>query len=96
MEGRGLPRFELHPEGLLEKLGQNDEIKFVLKDRADYEWAMRVVHERRLAGRNILFAPVWDELKLTQLAEWMLEDSAPARLQPQLHKYIWSPHAAGV
>jgi len=80
----------------LEKLGPADEIKFVIRDRADYEWAMRVIAERGLAGRTLLFAPVWGELELKALAEWMLEDNAPARLQTQLHKHIWSPSAPGV
>jgi 7-carboxy-7-deazaguanine synthase len=80
----------------LAKLGPEDEIKFVIRDRADYEWALAVIEERDLAERKLLFAPVWDELDLRTLAEWMLEDNVPARLQPQLHKYIWSPDAAGV
>lgn len=80
----------------LEKLGPEDEIKFVIRDRADYDWAMTTIDERGLAGRKLLFAPVWDELELRQLAEWMLEDNAPARLQTQLHKHIWDPHASGV
>jgi 7-carboxy-7-deazaguanine synthase len=80
----------------LEKLGPGDEIKFVVRDRADYEWALAVIDERGLAGRKLLFAPVWSELKLERLAEWMLEDNVPARLQPQLHKYIWHADETGV
>lgn len=80
----------------LEKLTAEDEIKFVIRDRADYDWALATIAERRLAGRKLLFAPVWDELELRRLAEWMLEDNAPARLQTQLHKHIWDPHASGV
>jgi 7-carboxy-7-deazaguanine synthase len=80
----------------LEKLGPEDEIKFVIRDRADYEWALTVISERRLAGRKLLFSPVWGELELKDLAEWMMEDNLPARLQTQLHKHIWSPHASGV
>ncbi len=80
----------------LEKLGPEDEIKFVIRDRADYDWAMSVIAERRLAGRKLLFAPVWGEQELRTLAEWMLQDNAPARLQTQLHKHIWDPHASGV
>ena len=82
--------------GNLEKLGPADEIKFVIRDRADYEWAMAVIGERGLAGRRLLFAPVWGELELKALAEWMLEDNAPARLQTQLHKHIWGPSTSGV
>ncbi len=80
----------------LEKLSPDDEVKFVIRDRADYEWALTTIEQRALAGRKLLFAPVWDELELRQLAEWMLEDNAPARLQTQLHKHIWDPHASGV
>jgi 7-carboxy-7-deazaguanine synthase len=80
----------------LEWLGPDDEIKFVIRDRADYEWTLRVIAEHRLNGRKLLFAPVWSALEPEILAEWMLEDNAPARLQTQLHKYIWSPHESGV
>ncbi|MGD2151678.1 MAG: radical SAM protein [Gemmatimonadales bacterium] len=82
--------------GNLEKLGPSDEMKFVVRDRADYEWALAVIAERGLAGRRLLFAPVWGELEVRRLAEWMLEDNAPARLQPQLHKYIWGAGETGV
>lgn len=82
--------------GNLEKLGPDDEIKFVIRDRADYEWALSVIGERGLAGRKLLFAPVWSDLELKTLAEWMLEDNAPARLQAQLQKFIWDEHETGV
>jgi len=82
--------------GNLEKLGPDDEIKFVMRDRADYEWALSVIGERGLAGRKLLFAPVWSDLELRTLAEWMLEDNAPARLQAQLQKFIWDEHETGV
>ena len=68
----------------------------MLKDRADYEWATRVIAEKGLAGRTILFSPVWGELDLRPLAEWMLADRVPARLQTQLHKHIWGAEARGV
>ena len=80
----------------LEKLGPRDEIKFVIRDRADYEWALGVIRGRGLAGRSILFSPVWGELELRELAEWVLADGAPVRVQTQLHKHIWGPHAVGV
>ncbi len=80
----------------LEALGPEDEIKFVIADRADYDWAMSTISERGLAERTILFSPVWGELELETLAGWMLEDRTPARLQTQLHKHIWAEHAAGV
>lgn len=80
----------------LEKLGPRDEIKFVIKDRADFDWAANVIEERKLTGHKLLFAPVWGELKSSLLAEWMLAEAVPARLQIQLHKSIWGPSVAGV
>jgi 7-carboxy-7-deazaguanine synthase len=80
----------------LDVLGPEDEVKFVIRDRADYDWARNVIAERGLAGRRLLFAPVWDELVPEVLAGWMMEDNAPARLQLQLHKYVWGSHASGV
>ncbi len=80
----------------LDKLGLDDEIKFVIKDRTDYEWARSVISERQLEKRKLLFSPVWGELELRELAAWMLEDSTPARLQTQLHNHIWGSQAAGV
>jgi 7-carboxy-7-deazaguanine synthase len=80
----------------LDALREHDEIKFVLADRADYDWARRVIEERKLANRTILFSPVWGELDLKPLAEWMLADRVPARLQTQLHKHIWGAEARGV
>ena len=80
----------------LDQLRPDDEIKFVIADRADYEWARNVIEERELAGRTILFSPVWGELDLKPLAEWMLADRLPARLQTQLHKHIWGANVKGV
>ena len=80
----------------IEQLREHDEIKFVIADRADYEWARGVITERGLAGRTILFSPVWGELELKPLAEWMLADRVPARLQTQLHKHIWGADVKGV
>ncbi len=80
----------------LTKLKAEDEIKFVISDRVDYDWARSVIARHGLAGRPILFSPVWGELDLRQLAAWMLEDATPARLQTQLHQLIWGPETAGV
>ena len=80
----------------LDVLREHDEIKFVLADRADYDWACDVIRERKLERRTILFSPVWGELDLKPLAEWMLADGVPARLQTQLHKHIWGAEARGV
>ena len=79
-----------------DRLRAHDEIKFVLADRGDYDWAKRVIAERRLDRWTILFSPVWGELDLKPLAEWMLADGVPARLQTQLHKHIWGADVRGV
>jgi 7-carboxy-7-deazaguanine synthase len=81
----------------LEHLKQADEIKFVLADRADYEWARATIAENRLERRcGLLLSPVHGSLDPRALAEWMLADRLPARLQIQIHKYIWSPGVRGV
>jgi len=80
----------------IERLRPHDEVKFVLADRDDYEWAKRVIEERNLTRWTILFSPVWGELNLQPLAEWMLADRVPARLQTQLHKHIWGADVHGV
>lgn len=80
----------------LEHLKAKDEIKFVIADRADYDWARRVIEERNLNRWTVLLSPVWGEMDLKSLAEWMLADRVPARLQTQLHKHIWGGEARGV
>ena len=80
----------------LQHLKPRDEIKFVIADRADYDWSRRVIEERKLNRRTVLFSPVWGEMNLQSLAEWMLADRVPARLQTQLHKHIWGAEARGV
>jgi 7-carboxy-7-deazaguanine synthase len=80
----------------LDKLKPHDEIKFVIADRADYDWARGVIEQRNLAGRTLLFSPVWGEIDLKSLAEMMLADRVPARLQTQLHKHIWGADVKGV
>ncbi len=79
----------------LDDLRPLDELKFVIADRRDYEFARQVIEERKLAGRTILFSPVWGS-DVKSLAEWMLADRVPARLQTQLHKHIWGPDVTGV
>lgn len=71
-------------------LSPRDELKFVLKDRADYEWARGVIIEHRLDTRcPLLFSPVQDALEPQLLAEWILADRLPVRFQLQLHKLLW-------
>lgn len=80
----------------IDRLRPSDEIKFVLADRADYEWARQTISERNLERWTILLSPVWGELDLKSLAEWMLADRLPARLQTQLHKHVWGADVHGV
>lgn len=80
----------------LDHLRPHDEIKFVIADRADYDWAKNVMKERRLDRWTVLFSPVWGEMDMKALAEWMLADRVPARFQTQLHKHIWGADVKGV
>jgi len=82
----------------LDRLRSSDELKFVIKDRADYEFARDVVARHDLLARAgaILFSPVHGILDAKALAEWILADRLPVRLQLQAHKYIWSPDTRGV
>ena len=78
-------------------LRDKDEAKFVIKDRADYDWACSSMKQYDLSGRcPVLFAPVFGELDPRQLAEWILADGLSVRFQMQLHKYILHPDLRGV
>jgi 7-carboxy-7-deazaguanine synthase len=82
----------------LAHLSSEDQVKFVIKDRADYEFARDVVTREALPGRvaAVLFSPVHGVLASRDLAEWILADRLPVRLQLQAHKFIWSPDTRGV
>ncbi len=81
----------------LAHLSGKDEVKFVLKDRTDYEWAREVLQQHALGRRcPVHFSPVFGKLHLPSLAEWILKDRLPVRLQLQLHKMIWDPETRGV
>ena len=82
----------------LDRLAPHDEVKFVVQDRADYEFAREVIARHDLPSRAaaILMSPVHGVLDPRTLSEWMLADRLPARLQIQLHKIIWSPTTRGV
>ena len=74
-----------------------DEFKFVISSRADYEWSRSVYRERLQSRPNtVLFSPSHDELPPGDLARWILEDGLPVRLQLQIHKYIWGANVRGV
>jgi 7-carboxy-7-deazaguanine synthase len=82
----------------LGRLTTRDQVKFVLQDRADYEYARDIVTRAELAARveAVLFSPVHGALEARQLAEWILADRLPVRLQLQVHKFIWPPDTRGV
>ncbi len=82
----------------LSRLDGNDEVKFVIKDRADYDYACDVLRRHDLAGRvaAVLFSPVHGVLDPKTLSEWVLADRLAVRVQLQVHKYIWSPETRGV
>ena len=87
----------------LDVLTARDEIKFVIADRADYEWMREVVRRHGLDARvadgslrALLASPVWGSVEFKDLAEWILEDRLPVRFQLQLHKLIWGANVPGV
>jgi 7-carboxy-7-deazaguanine synthase len=78
-------------------LEAKDQVKFVIKDRADYEWAKDVMQKYRLEnGPHLLLSPVFAVMDYQELAGWILQDGLNARMQLQLHKFIWHPAAKGV
>ena len=74
-----------------------DEVKFVVSDRADFDYALNVIEQYKLDDKcKILFSPIWGKVSFDNLAAWMLESRAPGRMQIQLHKIIWGADAKGV
>ena len=84
--------------GNLERLAPHDEVKFVIRDRVDYEFARDQVRRHDLVNRCavVLFSPLHRVLDPAQLATWLLEDHVHARIQVQLHKYLWGDDDRGV
>jgi len=81
----------------VERLRRQDEVKFVVQDRPDYEWAKDVVSRYQLMECcPVLFSPVFGSLDPRLLAEWVLADRLPIRVQLQMHKFIWAPDMRGV
>ena len=82
----------------LEWLAPHDEVKFVIQDRVDYDYACGVIERYDLARRchAVLMSPVHGELEPRLLSEWIIADRLPARLQLQLHKFVWHPSTRGV
>lgn len=74
----------------LQRLKSGDEVKFVLCDRADYDWAKKILLEYTIPERcSVLFSPVYNQVNPAELAEWILADRLPVRMQVQLHKILW-------
>jgi 7-carboxy-7-deazaguanine synthase len=82
----------------IERLGCRDQVKFVIQDRQDYEFARDTLARHALDRRcaAVLFSPVHGVLSPKDLSEWILEDRLPVRLQLQIHKHIWGEHVRGV
>jgi 7-carboxy-7-deazaguanine synthase len=79
-------------------LAPHDQLKFVLADRQDFEWAREFMQRHRLHDKveTVIFSPVFGRLEARPLSEWILEDGLPVRLGLQLHKFIWDPETKGV
>lgn len=94
--GSGMEKFNNYKN--IEYLGDKDEIKFVILDKNDYNWAKEKIREYDLENKvgTILFSPVWGELEAKYLAEWILKDSLRVRLNLQIHKFIWGENVRGV
>lgn len=75
-----------------------DEVKFVIADRADWDFARTVVQEHDLESRarSVLISPAWEQIDLQELANWIVESGLNVRMQLQMHKHIWGPDARGV
>jgi 7-carboxy-7-deazaguanine synthase len=75
-----------------------DEVKFVVANRDDWDFARKIIEEYELARRSlaILISPAWAQIDLQELASWIIESGLPVRMQLQLHKYIWGPDVHGV
>jgi 7-carboxy-7-deazaguanine synthase len=81
-----------------QSMNHNDELKFVIGSREDYEWSRRQIADHRLTRRpfGLLFSTVFGKLSPLQLTEWVIEDRLPVRVQLQMHKDLWPPDARGV
>lgn len=95
------PASKMHTKNKYENfnfLNKKDEIKFVIADRNDYEFAKDIISKYNLndISENILFSPSFHDQDYKKLAEWILEDNLQVRMQLQLHKFIWSPEMRGV
>ena len=94
--GSGMSKFNNFDN--LNFLQKTDEVKVIISDRQDYDWAKKFILEQNLHEKvlNVILSPEYGKLNSRILAEWILEDSLPVRLQLQIHKYIWHPDKRGV
>lgn len=94
------PGSGMEPKNLLANLlalRSSDEVKFVIADRTDFDWACGIVRDNQLLSRcPVLFSPVFGILAPAALAAWVLESKLPVRMQVQMHKFIWDPARRGV
>lgn len=81
-----------------DSMNHNDELKFVIGSREDYEWSRALISAHRLTEKpfSLLFSTVFGKLSPRELAEWIIADKLPVRFQLQQHKYLWDPNARGV
>jgi len=91
--GSGEPHADF---SVLRSLGPRDELKVVVADRADFDWAVARIREHGLERPAILFSPVWGRVEPRDLAAWILESGPDARLQLQIHKILWGADTRGV
>jgi 7-carboxy-7-deazaguanine synthase len=97
VKGPGSGMTEHNDWGNLDLLTSRDEVKFVVSDRSDFTWALKVIDRHGLAGRlPVLISPVFGQVSLQEAATWILASGLPVRLNLQLHKYIWGPEVRGV
>lgn len=81
----------------LNRLSSNDEVKFVVADKNDFDWSIDLIKKHKLHEKNtILLSPVFEKISLESLANLILESKLPIRMQTQLHKTIWAPETTGV
>lgn len=82
----------------LDNLKKGDELKFVVSDRQDFDWAMQFINDNNLINKQLplIFSPVFSSLEPATLVEWILKTGKPIRMQLQMHKFIWSPEKRGV
>jgi 7-carboxy-7-deazaguanine synthase len=93
--GSGMDKYMIFKN--LDYLTVRDEIKFVISDRKDFEWALETLKQHEMKGRaHVLFSPVSGRLHPHELAEWILQEKLNVRLQLQMHRYIWPDNLRGV